>query len=340
MKSKLLFLGLMLFAQISLAQTNTFPPNGNAGVGTISPENAEGWDKVFEVKGTNHAKLITSTNSVTTGLWSHVLGAYDAPAGGFGGTFSNHPFSLITGAHSRMTIAANGNVGIRTSSPRSVFEVKDYVPTLIISSDKNTEAMVDNEAIGAINFYKHHSLVNAAAIKILQAGDGAYNVPAHLAFFVNGGGDFYGAPVERMRITASGNIGIGVIDTKGYKLAVAGSTVAESVTVRLQGNWPDYVFDKGYQLPSLSETEKSIKEKGHLPGIPSAAEVKNNGLDLGEMNAKLLQKIEELTLHLIEQEKQWKAVVAGQQETNIQLFEQVKKLNNQCTIKSYKANKS
>ncbi|MNY60919.1 hypothetical protein D3C86_1975370 [compost metagenome] len=59
-----------------------------------------------------------------------------------------------------------------------------------------------------------------------------------------------------------------------------------------------------YHLPSLQETEQHIKEKGHLPGIPSAEEVKNNGVDLGEMNAKLLQKIEELTLHLIEQNKQ------------------------------------
>lgn len=106
------------------------------------------------------------------------------------------------------------------------------------------------------------------------------------------------------RMSISGSLGLGTDDTKGYKLAVAGSAVAESVTVKLQGAWPDYVFDKEYQLPSLSETEKSIKENGHLLGIPSAADVKTNGIDLGEMNAKLLQKIEELTLHLIEKDKQ------------------------------------
>ncbi|TCC97692.1 hypothetical protein [Pedobacter hiemivivus] len=105
-----------------------------------------------------------------------------------------------------------------------------------------------------------------------------------------------------LRVT-SGNVGIGTLNTKGYKLAVAGNVVAEAVTVKLQGNWPDYVFTKSYQFPSLQEIEKHIKEKGHLPGIPSAAEVKANGIDLGEMNAKLLQKIEELTLHLIKMEK-------------------------------------
>ncbi|SMC74797.1 hypothetical protein [Pedobacter africanus] len=101
----------------------------------------------------------------------------------------------------------------------------------------------------------------------------------------------------------SGKVGIGTTDTKGYKLAVAGNMVTESVKVSLQGAWPDYVFTKEHQLPTLQETEKHIKDKGHLPGIPSAAEVKAGGIDLGEMNAKLLQKIEELTLHLIEMDK-------------------------------------
>lgn len=68
-------------------------------------------------------------------------------------------------------------------------------------------------------------------------------------------------------------------------------------------NWPDFVFTENYQLATLSETAKSIEENGHLPGIPSAAEVKENGVDLGSINAKLLQKIEELTLHLIKQEE-------------------------------------
>ncbi|MNU07544.1 hypothetical protein D3C72_2531870 [compost metagenome] len=69
-------------------------------------------------------------------------------------------------------------------------------------------------------------------------------------------------------------------------------------------NWPDFVFAKDYKIHSLQETEKHIKQHGHLPGIPSAEEVKANGIDLGEMNAKLLEKVEELTLHLIEKDKE------------------------------------
>ncbi|WP_276090973.1 hypothetical protein [Pedobacter sp. JY14-1] len=102
----------------------------------------------------------------------------------------------------------------------------------------------------------------------------------------------------------TGSVAIGTTDPKGYKLAVAGNMIAESVKVKLQGTWPDFVFAKDYALPSLSETETHIKEKGHLPGIPSAAEVKENGIELGEMNKKLLEKIEELTLHLIRIDKE------------------------------------
>ena len=111
-----------------------------------------------------------------------------------------------------------------------------------------------------------------------------------------------------LKATQNGDIGIGT-PTPNAKLAVNGNIRAKEIKVE-NNNWPDYVFIKDYQLPTLQETEKHIKEKGHLPGIPSAAEVKTNGIDLGEMNAKLLQKIEELTLHLIEQNK----MIKGQQQ--------------------------
>ncbi|WP_052308566.1 hypothetical protein [Solitalea canadensis] len=99
-----------------------------------------------------------------------------------------------------------------------------------------------------------------------------------------------------------GTMGIGT-RTPNATLGVNGNIRAKEIKVET-ANWPDYVFAPTYNLPSLQETEQHIKEKGHLPGIPSAEEVKNNGVDLGEMNAKLLQKIEELTLHLIELKKE------------------------------------
>ncbi|WP_299484986.1 fibronectin type III domain-containing protein [uncultured Allomuricauda sp.] len=105
---------------------------------------------------------------------------------------------------------------------------------------------------------------------------------------------------------ADQNVGIGTTDTQGYRLAVAGNVIAEGVKVELQGNWPDFVFLKDFDLMKLDEVRRYIKENGHLPNIPSAEKVKENGIDLGVMDAKLLQKIEELTLYLLAQEAEMK----------------------------------
>ena len=88
-----------------------------------------------------------------------------------------------------------------------------------------------------------------------------------------------------------------------YRLYVEGGIMTEKVRVKLQGEWSDYVFDEDYDLMSLSEVESFIKENKHLPDVPSAKEVKKDGLDVAEMNATLLKKVEELTLHIIELEK-------------------------------------
>jgi hypothetical protein len=121
---------------------------------------------------------------------------------------------------------------------------------------------------------------------------------------------------------ATGNVGIGTSNTQGYMFAVAGSMVAESVKVELEGNWPDFVFEKNYTLLSLKEVEAFINKNGHLPNVPSAEEVKNNGIDLGEMDATLLQKIEELTLHSIQQQKE----IESLKEINQKLSDQNKVL--------------
>ncbi|SMD37012.1 hypothetical protein SAMN04488029_3190 [Reichenbachiella faecimaris] len=113
------------------------------------------------------------------------------------------------------------------------------------------------------------------------------------------------ADVERLRILQNGSVGIGTSTTGTHKLAVEGSIGAREIKVEASG-WSDFVFYDSYKLRSLEEVEEHINEKGHLPEIPSEAEVTENGVNLGEMDAKLLQKIEELTLYLIEQNKELK----------------------------------
>ena len=89
----------------------------------------------------------------------------------------------------------------------------------------------------------------------------------------------------------------------GFSCNNNGYVKAKEIKVTLT-DWPDYVFEEGYDRLSLPETEKYIKENGHLPDVPSTQEVQENGVSLGEMNAILLQKIEELTLHIIDLQNQ------------------------------------
>lgn len=103
-------------------------------------------------------------------------------------------------------------------------------------------------------------------------------------------------------IIENGNLGIGTISPKA-KLAVEGNILAKEIKVTNNIAVPDYVFEVDYKLTSLSEIETYVKEHKHLPEIPSAKDIEESGLDLGEMNLLLLKKVEELTLHLIENEK-------------------------------------
>ena len=107
-----------------------------------------------------------------------------------------------------------------------------------------------------------------------------------------------------LRISSSGSVGIGTSNTYSYMLAVNGSAIFTQVVVKTFGNWPDYVFKKEYQLPSLKSVEAYVRTNHHLPDLPSADSVEKNGLDLGSTQAKLLEKIEELTLYTIELQKQ------------------------------------
>jgi len=129
-------------------------------------------------------------------------------------------------------------------------------------------------------------------------------VPGNMQFWTTRASD--GDLSERMRIKNDGNVGIGTINPQ-TKLAVNGNVTCKEVEVTLTG-WSDYVFDEKYNLQSLEDVEHFIMNNGHLPDVPSAEEVESNGLKLGEMDATLLKKIEELTLHVIELNKRIKTL--------------------------------
>lgn len=120
----------------------------------------------------------------------------------------------------------------------------------------------------------------------------------------SGSGGYWSSPNGSQDINyTAGSVGIGTGAIVNYKLAVDGKIRSREVKVD-NDNWADYVFHEDYKLPTLKEVEQHIKEKGHLINIPSAKEVHAEGIELGEMNKLLLEKIEELTLYLIQQRRE------------------------------------
>lgn len=118
------------------------------------------------------------------------------------------------------------------------------------------------------------------------------------------GYDLEGANMGDGNLFVKGSIALGTTNAHGYKLAINGNAIAESITVKVNGSWPDYVFKDDYQLPSLGKLKNYIIHHHHLPEMPTEDEVMKNGLNLGENNKILTKKVEELTLYLIEQNKQ------------------------------------
>jgi hypothetical protein len=126
---------------------------------------------------------------------------------------------------------------------------------------------------------------------------------------VLGGGSayhaFYTDTTEKVRITNAGYVGIGTT-MPNYPLSVNGVIQAKEIIVNT--GWSDYVFDASYRLAPLTEVAAYVDANHHLPGIPSSSEVAEKGIGVGEIESKLLAKIEELTLHMIEADRENRAL--------------------------------
>lgn len=118
---------------------------------------------------------------------------------------------------------------------------------------------------------------------------------------------------EELKFNGKVGIGIGTanfptdaagVNVDDYQLFVNGGILATELRIAIQANWADYVFESDYELPTLEEVECYIEENGHLPNVPSAEEVEKQGINVGEMAKIQQEKIEELTLYIIEQNKQ------------------------------------
>jgi hypothetical protein len=194
-------------------------------------------------------------------------------------------------------LESSGNIGVGTLNPAAELEVNGRL--LIAGSNLDP-----NGSLGNLSY-----LSNTGKLLIgwnRSSGMGETNFISNQGPGGSGGFSFYnydnsGSMRLLMLMNGNGNIGIGT-NPVNEKLAVDGKIKAKEIIVTDMG-WADYVFLDAYKPLSLKETEKFIIRNKHLPGIPSAVDVGANGIKVGEMQAKLLEKIEELTLHLIAQEK-------------------------------------
>lgn len=156
---------------------------------------------------------------------------------------------------------------------------------------------------GAVNIINTNKTGTGIASKwaIFNTSGSNGNALQFWSYSNNTGPDFNGG-TNRFTITDAGNVGIGT-NIPDEKLTVNGIIHAKEIKIDLTGPLADFVFKPSYQLMPLREVEMFVRNNNHLPGIPSASEVQTNGLNVGDMQNKLLQKIEELTLYVIEQGK-------------------------------------
>ncbi len=258
--------------------------------------------------GTTEIILKSETNLTgTANLQVTVLGGQDPAALSLvdNSTTAPYTYTMASSAGTLNMWTVNNNVGIGTTDPRTQLDLGN----LRLGSTDQFPAEGSIQEGDWANFIIGNT--NWQRLRMGLANDGytRSEIDLHNSNRADGTIAFKttntsGGAATRMFIHGSGNIGIGTGTTElsDYKLAVNGTVGAKKVKVTQTG-WPDYVFSNEYRLRPLPELETFLKANKHLPEIPSADEIEKNGLDLGDNQAALLKKIEELTLYVIEQDK-------------------------------------
>jgi hypothetical protein len=324
MKKLIFLIAISYISFKSIAQTNSFPATGNVGIANGTSAAVEKLDVSGNILLRNNNNLGGAGASLSFSSYSYdsygpkIRSFLDFASG------TNSVSRLILSSYSsgykdEMTLM-NGKVGVSTINPQSVLHISGAGSTLdnpatyngiqgliveaktggrSLNSGAELEFVIPANTDGT-NLWGQGRIATVANNTNSGDATGKMVIGTRRMFAKNGAPSnwFYGDDIV---IDGFGNVGIGTLNP-AEKLSVKGKIRAQEIKVE-SANWADFVFGKNYKLPPLAETEEHIKKNGHLPGIPSAAEVAKNGIELGDMNKKLLQKIEELTLYLIEMKK-------------------------------------
>ena len=250
----------------------TIAPTGNVGIGTTSPASLLTLQTGYNTGGFRHVGVPDiGTDSI---IVSEGIGGVSAAIG----TLSNHAFRINAGGTGRLQVYPTGDVVVGDNN--------------VGSFGKFTVKTLNNS--NGISHLGEGGNILATRMGGSSAGIGTFS-PTHMRIFCSGRSDIFIA-------SATGNVGIGYENYGTYKLAVNGTIRSKEIIVET-ANWADYVFDNDYKLTPLDKVEEYISRNKHLPNIPSAKEIEEKGLQLGDNQKKMMEKIEELTLYIIEANK-------------------------------------
>jgi hypothetical protein len=296
---------VIAITQFSYGQ-NTFPnPSGNVGIGINTGLNAP-----LTVQG---GGITTGLTDVATTVTTKFNVANTAVALGLGYVSSDNPFlqafnNVTNNPHNLLINPFGGNVGVGTTTPGAnmeIFELSDSKPAGVVAAAKSALKL---SRAGTPNY----SYPESAEFRLGHGGPNVWG--SKLDLFINGGTNQNNIPDQQvMTWLYNGNVGVGTT-SPDQKLTVKGTIHSQEVKVDMN-ILPDYVFDKTYELAPLKQVKDFIDKNHHLPEVPSAEQVSREGLKLGEMNALLLKKVEELTLYAIQQKEENQKLKEDQQKT-------------------------
>ena len=264
--------------------------NPNEGPYTITARAIDG------LGNTNTASVNVSVESLTS-FWSMTGNIGMNADSNFVGNVDSVRLAFRTKNLERMSISPTGNVGIGIRTPSAQFHTTGSVRLAGLSSDSTKTRVLVSDTSGNL-FYRNASGLSS---QWQYAGGVVFD--------------------------SADNIAIGTSNAQGYKLAVNGTAIFTKVKVKTAGTWPDYVFKKGYHLPDLKELEEYLVKYRHLPGIASEADVKQDGIDIGDHQAALLKKVEEMTLYLIGENKALKEQNEQIRQQNAKLLDQQRQID-------------